>query len=112
MSNLHHEACDEAMNGNMSLKQQVGQIGNIILTNVEICAQEAAYVILQMPLRNSSRSVVFFNTNEPGQRTFLLKPMKSFQELPDSSTDIESDNSIKRYQRRPKLLFGRRNLKV
>lgn len=30
--------------------------------------------------------------------------MESLQELPDSSTDIESDNSIKRYQRRPKSL--------
>lgn len=57
-----------------------------------------------MPLRNSSRSVVFVNTNEPGQRIFLLKPMESLQELPDSSTDIESDNSIKGYQRRPKSL--------
>lgn len=104
MSNLLHEACEEARNGNMSLKQQVRQIGNKFLTHVEICAQEAAYLILQMPLRNSSRSVVFVNTNEPGQRTFLLKPMESLQELPDSSTDIESDNSIKRYQRRPKSL--------
>lgn len=104
MSNLLHEACEEARNGNMSLKQQVRQIGNKFLTHVEISAQEAAYLILQMPLRNSSRSVVFVNTNEPGQRTFLLKPMESLQELPDSSTDIESDNSIKRYQRRPKSL--------
>lgn len=70
MSNLLHEACEEARNGNMSLKQQVRQIGNNFLTHVEISAQEAAYLILQMPLRNSSRSVVFVNTNEPGQRTF------------------------------------------
>lgn len=102
MSNLLHEAYEEARNENMSSKQQERQIGNKCLTHVKICAQGAAYIISQKPLRNSSRSVVFVNTNEPGQRTFLLKPMKSLQELPDNSTDIESDNSIKRYQRRPK----------
>lgn len=88
----------------MSLKQQVRQIGNKFLTHVEMCAQEAAYLILQMTLRNSSKSVVFVNTNEPGRRTFLLKPIESLQELPDSSTDIESENSIKGYQRRPTSL--------
>lgn len=54
----------------MSLKQQVRQIGNKFLTRVEMCAQEAAYLILQMTLRNSSKSVVFVNINEPGRRTF------------------------------------------
>lgn len=54
MSNLLHEAFEEARNGNMSLKQ-VRQIGNKFLPHVEICAQKAAYLILQMPLRNSSR---------------------------------------------------------
>lgn len=42
MSNLLHDACEEARKGNLSLKQQVRQIGNKFLTHVEICAQEAA----------------------------------------------------------------------
>lgn len=74
MSNLMHEACEKARHGNMSLRQQVRQIGNKFLTHVEICAQEAAYVVLQMPLLSNSRTVVFINTNEPRKRTFLLKP--------------------------------------
>lgn len=104
MSNLLHDACEEAKKGNLSLKQQVRQIGNKFLTHVEICAQEAAYLLLQMPLRSSSRTVVFINTSEPAKRTFLLKSFEALQELPEGSTDIETDNWIKRYQRRPRLL--------
>jgi hypothetical protein len=104
MSDLLHNACEEAKKGNLSLKQQVREIGNKFLTHVEICAQEAAYLLLQMPLRSSSRRVIFINTCDPANRTFLLKSLDVLQGLPEDSTNIESDNSIKRYQRRPRLL--------
>lgn len=99
-----HEACEEARHGNMSLRQKVRQIGNKFLTHVEICAEEAAYLVLHMPLRSSSRTDVFINTNEPRKRAFLLKPVETLQDLPENSTNIESDNWIKRYQKRPKRL--------
>ncbi|XP_069114560.1 uncharacterized protein [Argopecten irradians] len=104
MSNLLHQACQEIKEGNHDIKQQVRHIGNKFLTHVEVCAQEAAYLVLQMPLRHCSRSVVFINTSEEANRTFLLKPLKELEDLPEHSTDIESDNNIKRYQRRPKAL--------
>lgn len=44
MSNLMHEACIQARLDNMSLRQQARQIGN-----VEICAQEAVYLVEQNP---------------------------------------------------------------
>lgn len=94
MSNLLHDACEEARKGNLSLKQQVRQIGNKFLTHVEICAQEAAYLLLQMPLRSSSRSVIFINTSESANRTFLLKSFEALQELPEGSTDIETGFNV------------------
>ena len=57
-----------------------------------------------MPLRRSSREFQFINTSDPDERTFLLKSMHKIKELPDNSIDIESDNIIKRYQRRPKQM--------
>ena len=57
-----------------------------------------------MPLRRSSREFQFINTSDPDERTFLLKSMDKIKELPDNSIDIESDNIIKRYQRRPKQM--------
>ena len=57
-----------------------------------------------MPLRISTREFQFINTSNPDERTFLLKTLDKIKELPDNSTDIESDNIIKRYQRRPRKL--------
>lgn len=94
MSSLMHEACEEARHGNMSLQQQVRQIGHRFLTHFQFCAQEPAYLVLQMPLRSSSRTVVLINTNEPRKRTFLLKQVEK------NSTNIESDNWIKRYKKK------------
>ncbi|XP_048589946.1 uncharacterized protein LOC116619447 [Nematostella vectensis] len=55
-----------------------------------------------MPMRRSTREFQFINTSHPDERTFLLKKFDKLKELPDNLPDIESDNLIKRYQRRPK----------
>ena len=39
-------ACDEARKGNVSIKQQVRDMGNKFLNNVEISAQETIYIVL------------------------------------------------------------------
>ena len=57
-----------------------------------------------MPSRRSTREFQFINTSNPDERTFLLKTLDKIKELPNNSTDIESDNIIKRYQRRPRKL--------
>ena len=102
MSKLLRKACEEAKEGNKNIVNKVRHIGNKFLNAVEISAQEAVYLVLQMPLRRSSREFRFINTSDPDERTFLLKSMDRIKELPDNSIDIESDNVIKRYQRRPK----------
>ena len=104
MSKLLRKACEEAKEGNKNIVNRVRHIGNKFLNAVEISAQEAVYLVLQMPLRRSSREFQFINTSDPDERTFLLKSMDKIKELPDNSCDIESDNIIKRYQRRPKQL--------
>ena len=53
-------------------------------------------------MRRASREFQFLNTSNPEERTFLLKTIEKIKELPDKSTDIESDNVLKRYQRRPR----------
>ena len=104
MSKLLRKACEEAKEGNKNIVNKVRHIGKKFLNAVEISAQEAVYLVLQMPLRRSSREFQFINTSDPDERTFLLKSMDKIKELPDNSIDIESDNIIKRYQRRPKQM--------
>ena len=61
MSELLRKTCAEAREGNANIKQQVRDIGNKFLNSVEISAQEAVYIILQLPMRKSSRNVIFIN---------------------------------------------------
>ena len=104
MSRLLEEATEEVKSGNRDITQKVRHIGNKFLNAVEISTQEAAYLVLQMPMRRSTRDFQLINTSHPDERTFLLKKLDKIKELPDNSCDIKSDNIIKHYQRRPKQL--------
>ena len=104
MSNLLHQACEDAKRCDSDIRNQVRHIGNKFLTNVEIGAQEAAYLVLQMPLRRTSRSVVFINTSPPDERVVMLKPKHVLEEMKEDSTSIESENIVSLYQQRPKVL--------
>ena len=104
MSKLLERACKEAKLGNKDIKNKIRHIGNKFLNAVEVSAQEAVYLVLQMPLRRSSREFQFVNTSHMDDRAFLVRSQEQINELPDDSEDIECDNLIKRYQRRPKAL--------
>ena len=86
------------------LKKQVRHIGNVFSNCVEVSAQEAVYLDLQIPLTKCTRDVVFINTSTTAERVFFLKPKSVLDELPAESTDIESSNIIQRYSKRPKQL--------
>lgn len=66
LSNLLFDAWKEAKRKDSDIRQQVRRIGNQFLSHVEIGAQEAAYLILQM---QSTRDVVFIDSNPADQRT-------------------------------------------
>lgn len=104
MSELLRKACEEAREGNLGIKQQVRDIGNKFLNSVEISAQEAVYIVLQLPMRRSSREAIFINTGLPDERVCLLKSFDDIQQLEDDSEDIESGGLIKRYTQRPSCL--------
>ena len=104
MSELMANACKEARKGNKTLKESVRHIGNKFLNASEVSAQEAAYLILQLRMSDKSRKCEFIQTAPQEERTFLLKSKKELAELPEECTDIEADNVIKRYTRRPKAL--------
>ena len=80
-SKLLCKACDEAKEGNKDIVNKVRHIGNTFLNAVEISAQEAVYLVLQMPLRRSSRELQFINTSDPDERTFLVKSMDKIKEF-------------------------------
>ena len=99
MSELQCRA-ERSKEGNTNIKQQVRDIGNKFLNSVEISAQEAVYVVLQLPMRKASRSVIFINTSPPVERVELLKPLSKIENMEDGSEEIQSGELLKRYVER------------
>ena len=104
MSALLEAAAKEARKENPDIKKQVRHIGNVFSNSVEVGAQEAVYLALQIPLTKGTREVVYINTCASRERVFLLKPKAVLDELPAESTHIESDDIVQRYSKRPRQL--------
>ena len=79
-------AAKEAREGNLDIRQQVKAIEHKFLTHVEVSAQEAVYFILQLPLRKSSRDVIFVNSSPENERVIMLKSFELIKQLPDDSS--------------------------
>ena len=94
MSQLLRQACDEARKGNSNIKQQVRDIGNKFLNSVVISAQEAVYIVLQLPMKKCSRQVIFINTSPPNERVQLLKPIHDIQEMDDNCEDVYTNGLL------------------
>ena len=104
MSELLRKAVEEAKEGNTNIKQQVRDIGNKFLNSVEISAQEAVYVVLQLPMKKASCSVIFINTSPPAERVELLKPLSEIENLSDDCEEIQSGGLLKRYTEHPEWM--------
>ena len=66
---------------------QLRKVGSAFLTHREVSAQEAAYRILSIPMKQLSRSVVFVDTNTKHERAAVLKNYSAIEQL-DDDTDI------------------------
>ena len=104
MSKLLAQASAEVRGGNSSISESMRHIGNQFLNSVEISAQEAAYLALQLAMRKSSRSTIFINTSPPQERVRLLKKQTDLEAMDEEDTDIDSSNLIRRYSKRPKKM--------
>lgn len=82
MSGILDTACKEARKDNMELKQAVRHMGNKFPNCSEIGAQEAAYLVLQLPVTRCSREVIFIHTAPQNDRTFVLREIKKLRKLP------------------------------
>ena len=67
----------EARQGNMDIKASVRHMRNAFLIGVQTLAQDAACLVLQLPITRMSGEVVFLHTFPPDERTFLLKDFKT-----------------------------------
>ena len=91
----------ESLPPQASTRKRLSKIGNTMLTHRELSAQEAAYRLCHLPLKENSRKVVFLNTARPEKRMRLLKSRSELLELEDDSSDIFAPGIFDRYASRP-----------
>ena len=101
-SNLQERIQDAlASNVNMSTAKTLRAIGNVLLTNRQVSAQEAAFRLCGLQMKGVSRQVKFVNTCRPKDRIRLLKPATALERLDENDTDVFEPNLLTRCTRRP-----------
>ena len=84
-----------------NIRQQLRTLGNVFLNHREITAQEAIYRALPIPLRRTSRTIVYVPTDFPEDRVKLMKPLYVIENLDDDSEEVFCTSIIDRYIARP-----------
>lgn len=100
ISELLRKAASEVKHGNQTIKEQLKQVGGKFVNSVEMSAQEAAYIILGLPMKKASRVVRFVNTNLPQDRVFLVKAYSELSVMDDESEDIAQKSILDNYEAR------------
>ena len=99
MGDLLKNAQREASEGNNDAIQQLRKLGSVYLQNREISVMGAIYLICSMPLRNSTRNVIFLQTSSDGQKISL--PLEQLQANAGKSEQVWMPTQIEKYIGRP-----------
>ncbi len=83
------------------VKDQLKKLGTAFLNHREISAQEAAYRLLSLPLKQSSRKVTFVNTTPKDKRVSLMKPISAIVAMDDEDEGILCCSIVDRYCSKP-----------
>ena len=73
------------------------KIANIFVNKRELSAQEAAWYILGLPMKQASEQVIFIPIYPPEERQRVAKPVKILKEMPQDSTDILWEDIADKY---------------
>ena len=106
MSSLHRELVVlQEQYPDMDYGELLKKVALNMLGSVEMCAQEAAWFLLRLPMSEASRKVEFIPTMWPQDRTRSRKRFKQMEEegIGEDSTDVWTKNIIQKYEERESL---------
>ncbi|XP_072042907.1 uncharacterized protein [Amphiura filiformis] len=99
MGDLLRNAQREAREGNLDAVSELKKLGSVYLQNREISVMGAIYLVCSMPLRNSTRNVIFLQTDLEGQKISL--PLQQLQANAGKSDQVWMTSQIEKYIGRP-----------
>ena len=100
MGDLLTNAQKEAAEGNNDAVSELRKLGSVYLQNREVSVMNAIYLTCGMPLKESTRSVIFLQTDLQGQKMTL--PIKTIQANAGKSDEIWMPTQIEKYIARPR----------
>ncbi|KAK8772606.1 hypothetical protein V5799_024149, partial [Amblyomma americanum] len=94
---------DEDVENKLTCELALRKLGVRILNGIEMSAQEAAWVLLQFHMSETSTDVIFVNTVWPEERIRSKKTKDEMdrEHLEATSTDIWRKSAIDKYEERP-----------
>lgn len=101
LSRLLRQCIEDHRKGNKTIAEQMKALCHILYNSTEVCAQEAAWARLRLPMCASSVIVEFINTSPSQSRQRILKSNAMLKKLPPDSTDIYKKGALDRYSLRP-----------
>jgi hypothetical protein len=103
MSQCLRDVAKEA--SDQTVKAQLRKLGNTFLHRREVSAQEVAYRVLGLNLRNNSHGTLFVNSDLPEDRVRILKSQAELQRCAEQGSDQIFYNGLhERYAARPDSL--------
>ena len=100
MGDLLKNAQKEAAEGNVDAVSQLRKLGSVYLQHREVSVMGAIYLTCSMPLKQSTRKVMFIQTDSNGQKISL--PLKTLQDNAETTDKVWMPTHIDKYLARPK----------
>ena len=104
MSELMKKASKEVYG--KDIKGKMLCIGNTFLTKCEVSTYEAIKRVLSLPLRHSSKDVLYVPTGLKTNRTRMLKSLAILEKMRPDDTNVFAFNVIDKYKNRTNNLYS------
>lgn len=101
MAQAFNKIRQEHQHENIDAIQMIRKLGNALLNLQQMSSQQAAHIVLSLPLNKSSCKCIFIDTRPDDERTFILKPPKQLRKEVDDFEDIICKYLMHYYIERP-----------
>ena len=83
-------------------RQRLHKIASTVTSHRLLSQQEAVYTLAHLPLRHSTRLIVFVNARYPANRVRFLKPRQELRAMAPDDADVFKSGVIEKYAKRPR----------
>lgn len=88
----------------LDLQSLLRNVGNAFVNAQELCAQEAVYLTIGLPVKVATRSTIYVSTMPMAERQVALKSLPELRELDPACTDVLRESHFAKHSKRPESM--------